>query len=174
MNAAAAGEDAFLALLDANRAIVYKTAHAYARTATERDDLVQDMIAALWQGYPRYDARRRFSTWMYRVVLNVAISHARANERRAKRLLPLDAAAFDTAARLDEPDPQLERLNAFIAELDGLDKALMLLYLDDAPYRDIATIVGLSETNVATKLNRLRTRAKQTIRTDAFATEGSR
>jgi RNA polymerase sigma-70 factor (ECF subfamily) len=173
MNAAATGEDAFLALLDANRAIVYKTAHAYARTATERDDLMQDMIAALWQGFPRFDPSRRFTTWMYRIVLNVAISQARANERRAKRLVTMDASAFETAATHHEPDPQLERLNAFIAAIGDLDKALMLLYLDDTPYREIAAIVGLTETNVATKLNRLRSRAKRALLREATLAEGS-
>jgi RNA polymerase sigma factor (sigma-70 family) len=153
----------FVRLLQAHRAIVYKVAGSYSRTAPDRDDLAQEICLQLWRAFPSYDAERKFSTWMYRIALNVAISQARRTPwSRAGRLEPLDAIHRDTLSADDgsEQQAQLDIVLAFIAKLEPLNRALMLLYLDDYSYADMASILGISETNVATKINRV----KQTLR----------
>jgi RNA polymerase sigma-70 factor (ECF subfamily) len=158
----ASGGDAFVALLEQHRKIVAKVAGAYTRSAADRDDLTAEILAALWKSFPRYDARFPFATWAYRVALNVAISFLRAERRRFEHQTPTDFALVD-APVVDTLDPRVAELRAFIASLGEIDRALMLLSLDGYSYAEIATTVGLSETNVATKLQRLRGRARAAL-----------
>jgi RNA polymerase sigma-70 factor (ECF subfamily) len=156
-------QDSFTERLSAHRGILFKIANSYGFGAGEREDLVQEICLQLWRSYPAYDRGRRFSTWMYRVALNTAISHARSAEARGRHVVPLEGSgagerAGATAAR--EPDERVERLYGFLRALPKLDRALVLLYLEDHSYREIAEILGISETNVGTKIARL----KQTMR----------
>ncbi|MDQ6654459.1 MAG: sigma-70 family RNA polymerase sigma factor [Verrucomicrobiota bacterium] len=159
-----AREQAFVVLLDQHAGILRKVAASYSRTSADRHDLMQEISLQLWKAYPRYTPERSFSTWMYRIALNVAISHLRRNSRPSRQTVPLEEECDVAAASRDEnePDERLGFLRHVIAQLEPLSRALLLLYLDDRPYREIASILGLSETNVATKLSRL----KQHLRTE--------
>lgn len=152
----------FQALLEQNRGIVLKVANTYCRQAEDRRDLAQEICAQLWRAYPDYDETRSFSTWMYRIALNVAISHLRSAWYRNRYVSSLDedalAAIPDPAPH--EPDDRIRTLYRVIDRLDDLNRALMLLYLEDRSYREIAEVLGISETNVATKLNRLKQRIR--------------
>jgi RNA polymerase sigma-70 factor, ECF subfamily len=154
-------------LLESHQRILGKIAHAYCRHSGERDDLIAEMTAALWSAFPRYDARYPFSTWTYRIALNVAISAYRMRWRRVETDSTTDPAAL-AAAQQPDGDERVEHLKAFIASLPELDRALMLLYLDAYSYAEIAATLGLTQTNVATKLNRLKARARAAL-TDAPA-----
>lgn len=157
---------AFVELLQRHRGIVFKVAGSYARDAHDRDDLAQEIAAQLWRAWPKYDPARPFSTWMYRIALNVAISHLRSETHRRHHAVPLDEAlhdaAFDDAADADAAEG-LRLLQRFIATLDPLDRALLLLYLDERSTREMAEVLGISESNVTTKISRL----KQRIRAQA-------
>lgn len=155
----------FEARLREHRRIVFKVSAVYARGAADRDDLAQDIAAQLWVAFPKYDGRRaKFSTWMYRIALNVAISHVRAQERAGiARTQSLDETCAESVASADTlhedglaRDQRGAALHAFIARLDPLNRALVLLYLEDRSYAEIADVLGISETNVATKLNRIK------------------
>jgi RNA polymerase sigma-70 factor (ECF subfamily) len=154
---------AFLRRLEEHRGIVLKIASAYTRTPADREDLVQEIVAQLWRSYARYDESRRFSTWMYRVAMNVAISFARRQSAYESKLRRSEDAVFETmsSATPEEGDEKVAVLHDFIARLDDLNRAVMLLYLDDRSYADIAQILGLSETNVATKIARIKQRLKR-------------
>ena len=107
---------------------------------------------------------------MYRIALNVGISFARQAGHRERHSVSIDDSAIDAIdenATLSEPDERVRALHRFIDQLDVLNRALMLLYLEDRSYREIADVLGISETNVATKINRL----KQRIRTGIAETE---
>ena len=148
----------FESLLQEHRRIVFKVASVYARGSEDRSDLAQEIAVQLWRSFGSFDAARaKFSTWMYRVALNVAISHAR-QVARDDRLEPLDAAHLELSGDADvsQPDERLVALYAFIGGLDPLNRALILLYLEDRSYAEMAEILGLSETNVATKLGRIK------------------
>ena len=112
--------------------------------------------------FPGYDAQRSFSTWMYRIALNVAISFVRNTQHRDKHSVALDEELHDVATDSEpESDERVRELCRFIDQLDALNRAL-LLHLEDRSYREMADILGISETNVATKISRL----KQRIRAD--------
>lgn len=161
-------EDAegFAALLQRHRGIVHKVAGTYARGIHDREDLAQDIATGLWHAWPRYDPARSFSTWMYRVALNVGISHLRGDARRRRHTVPLDAVLHDVAdANGDdhERDQHLRLLHGFIATLDPLNRALLLLYLEDRGAREIGEVLGMSESNVTTRVSRLKQRIRDHV-----------
>ncbi len=159
-----AARQSFTGLLDQHRRMVFKVANTYARVGAEREDLAQEIAAQLWRAFPTYDAARPFSTWLYRIALNTGISHLRRSSLRARRTVPFELAQHETAdphtGSHDGEDPAL-LLEACISQLDALDRALLLLYLEESSYRDIAEILGISETNVSTKINRLKERVRR-------------
>jgi RNA polymerase sigma factor (sigma-70 family) len=162
----------FEVLLREYRKIIFKVVAIYARDAEDRSDLTQEICAQLWRSFGSYDERRaRFSTWMYRIALNVAISQVRRDRNSpADRIEPLDEHHLERIAG-DEPiieqDERITALYAFIGHLDTLNRALILLYLEDRSYAEIADILGISETNVATKISRI----KQKLRGQTRAAE---
>lgn len=160
----------FETLLREHQKIVFKIAAVYAHNTADREDLTQEIAAQLWRSFAGYNERRaRFSTWMYRVALNVAISHLRREQRAdAGRFETMDEQHLQTigdesATQHDavEQNQRIAALHAFIARLDPLNRALILLYLEDKSYVEIAAVLGISETNVATKIGRI----KQKLRT---------
>lgn len=154
----------FEALLQEHRRIVFKVAAMYCAHPEDRCDLAQEISAQLWRAFPSYDPSRLFSTWMYRVALNVAISFVRQSGRHQRHTTTLDEGAFENVPvdETPEPDGRVRLLHQFIGQLDDLNRALVLLYLDERSYSDIADVLGISETNVATKLNRLKQRMRTT------------
>ena len=154
-----AHQQRFESLLHEHRRIVFKVAGLYSRSAADRDDLVQEISAQLWRSFGGHDeSRAKFSTWLYRIALNVAISQAR-RWPEADRFEPLDTHHLETVGGgegIAEQDERLVALYAFIGQLDPLNRALILLYLEDRSYTEMAAILGLSETNVATKLGRIK------------------
>jgi len=153
----------FRDLLERHRKIVFKVANTYARAPEDRADLAQEIVAQCWRAFGRYDAQRAFSTWLYRIALNVAISFVRGAAHRDKHSVALDESLHDVASDAEsETDERVRALHRFIDQLDALDRALLLLYLEERSYREIADVLGISETNVATKISRL----KQRIRAD--------
>lgn len=162
----------FEALWREHRGIVAKVAGVYARGGEERRDLAQEIGVQAWRAFPAYDAgRAKFSTWLYRIALNVAISQLRRAGTQTGPVEPLDEGHLATlaAAPGDEPDERLAALQTFIGELDALNRALILLYLEDKSYAEIAEVLGISTTNVATKINRIKHRLR-TQMTAAAAT----
>jgi RNA polymerase sigma-70 factor, ECF subfamily len=153
-------EEAFIAELEAHRRILYKVASLYCANMADRQDLTQEIVLQLWRSWPRFDGRSRFATWMYRVALNVAISWVRQDRRRSERIVALgpevlDARAADVASG-DLPAELQVLVTQVLARLPGLDRALLLLYLEGHDHAAIAGILGISATNVATKINRLK------------------
>lgn len=155
--------DEFLEVIEAHKGILYKIARLYCKEADDRDDLVQEMIIQLWKSFSRYDSQYKYSTWIYRICLNVAISFYRKESNRKEMAHPYTEAIlhFRGADPLEDRGEEIHQLYRFISELREMDKALILLYLDEKSYKEIAEIIGLTETNVATKLNRIKAQLKQ-------------
>ena len=159
----------FEARLDAHRGIIFKVANIYCPAGEEREDLVQEICLQLWRSFPGYDRQRRFSTWMYRVALNTAISYARAARTRGERAVPLELSPAAALAEAPPPSGIEERIAAlhrFLEGLEELDRSLVVLYLEDRSYREIAEILGISETNVGTKLSRCKQKMRRDLAPD--------
>jgi RNA polymerase sigma-70 factor (ECF subfamily) len=159
-----ARQDQFLILLEEHQRILFKVASSYCRNPADRDDLVQEMTLQLWRSFDRYDERQRFSTWMYRVSLNVAISFYRREARRSRVTVPGDESMLDIAAAEADVvglDDDLRILQRLIERLDELDRALVILYLDGNRHDTIADVLGISESNVGTKISRIKQRIRR-------------
>ena len=154
----------FLKLIHDNQRVIYKICHLYCNNATDREDLAQEIIYQLWKSGNSFKEEYKFSTWMYRIALNVAISFYR--KRSASPVITVDHHHLDIADTSEDCDrdgleENITHLQKFIAGLKELDKAIMLLYLEERSYKEIAEIVGISETNTATKISRIKETLKQ-------------
>lgn len=162
----------FAELFERHRKIVFKVAHTYAWQLEDRADLVQEIAAQLWRAFPGYQPERSFSTWMYRIALNVGISWLRSHGGRNALTDSLEAAHDDLVGANDvsaEAEQNLRALHDCIAQQEPLNRALLMLYLDERSHREIAEILGISEANVATKINRLKQRVRDQLAPRALA-----
>jgi RNA polymerase sigma factor (sigma-70 family) len=157
----------FVSVIDANKGILYKVANAYCKDTEDRKDLVQEITIQLWRSFEDYNDQYKYSTWVYRIALNVAISFYRRENRRKEIANPLNDSILNYAdANLtSEKEQDLSILQQFIAELKELDKAVMLLYLEEKSYKEIAEMIGITETYVATKIGRIKNTLKQKFAT---------
>lgn len=154
-------KETFLLLLDEHKGIIIKICNAYCQSGDDKKDLSQEIVYNLWKAFAAYTPDYKFSTWLYRVALNVAISYYR-QEKRSLQYSPYDESliVFNGEEYNGEMEENLLLLQQFIFELKEIDKSIMLLYLDDKSYHEIAEITGISATNVATKINRIKTNLK--------------
>ncbi len=153
-----AKDQEFTRLIRENKRIIYKICNSYCSDTDDRDDLAQEIIYNLWKSYNSFNPVFKFSTWMYRVALNVAISFYR-REKKFKNHDPILEGLIvfeETQEDKTEVEKNLQLLQVFINELKEVDKAIILLYLDDRSHREISEITGFTETNVATKINRIK------------------
>ena len=158
-------QENFTKLVNEHKGIVYKIANAYCSNDEDRKDLVQEIIIQIWRALPSYDGEHRLSTWLYRIILNVSISFYRRNKTRKNKTLLLLQDVLNYVDEGDDPeiDEEIRQLYSYINELRELDRALMILYLDSRSYSEIAEILGISETNVSTKIGRIKVQLRQKL-----------
>ena len=151
----------FLKVIEDNTGLIYKISDAYCKRKEDQEDLIQEIIIQVWQSFPRFNSQVKISTWIYRIALNVSISFYRKRYKRnsvfeeLKEDQPTEAYQLDAVA-----DENINQLRYFISQLDEFNKALMLLYLDQYSYEDIASTLGITKTNVATKISRIKQQLK--------------
>jgi RNA polymerase sigma-70 factor (ECF subfamily) len=152
-------ENAFVALVRSNERLIYKVCSFYASEKQPIADLYQEVVLNLWRAFPSFKEQCAVSTWMYRIALNTCISDLRKASRRPK-CEPLQA----WADLLPEPDSMTESIQEMyrlIRRLKTLERAIVLLHLEEKSNHEIAEITGLTQGNVATKLTRIREKLKQ-------------
>ena len=151
-------EKSFLENLNQNLGIAHQVCHTYfRRDAMEREDVFQDIMYQLWKSYPQFKGESKFSTWMYRVALNTAITHIRRSTRTPQNAELTESVApaaniNDHMGRVDE----VRLLHEAIDALNDIDKAIILLHLEDQNYDEIASITGLTKANVSVRLVRIK------------------
>ncbi len=149
----------FMTWLDAHGASVVKVARAYTLTHEECQDLAQEILLQAWRSLPKFEHRASAATWFYRVALQTAMNWQRKDRPRRSRQQPLLDLQFlavegEDGAALAQQRETVERLYDAIHQLPKADAALVLLYLDELSYREMADVLGISESNVGVKLNR--------------------
>jgi RNA polymerase sigma-70 factor (ECF subfamily) len=152
-------ESLFKSWLIEHDGAILKVARAYTRATEDCQDLAQEILLQVWRSLPQFQGRASASTWFYRVALNTALGWHRKEHRRQARQRPvvevedLSVAGLDSAQQIVQREA-VERLYAAIRQLPKTDAALILLYLEDVSYRQMADVLGISESNVGVKLNR--------------------
>ncbi len=159
MTPARDGQADFLDLIYQHQGILVKISTIYAHGAVQANDLTQDMLVQLWQAFPTFKGQSSFSTWMYRIALNTALLFRRKDEKRPEGHTdpepPPEAVAFDP-----ELDDDVRLLYECIRELPSLDRAIILLYLEQYRYQEIANITGLSHSNISVRIVRIKSKLK--------------
>lgn len=158
-------KEQFIKTIDEHKKIIYKIVNSYCPNRDDRKDLEQEIIIQLWNAFDKYDDTYKYSTWMYRIALNIAISFYRKEKKwSSKNDFYNEESIFkveeDTREVETELDYHLKLLQEFIHNLNELNKALMLLYLEEKSYEEIAEILGVTKTNVATKISRIKLKLK--------------
>ncbi len=157
-------ESNFLADFEKNQNIVHKVCRIYTNNSDAHNDLFQEITIQLWKNYSKFRGDSKFSTWMYRVALNTAISLYRKSSKRV-RTQDISEIAFriESSEYDDTEEQQLKALYSAIKKMNDIDKALIFLYLEDKPYREIAETLGISEVNARVKMNRAKDKLKKLL-----------
>lgn len=157
-------QEQFVRVIENNQGLIYKVAHAYCNDPEALKDLVQEIVLQLWRSFRNYDDNFMISTWMYRIALNVAISQIRKSKVREKHHTSLDLHLVHVYEdEKEDLSGEIGLLRQFINEQNKLDKALLLMYLDENSHAQIAEVLGISVSNVGTRLGRLKQKMKQYI-----------
>ena len=153
----------FIEIIEDHKKLIYKVSHMYCEQADDIKDLFQDIISNLWIAYPNFQNKSKISTWIYRVSLNTAINWFRESTKHSKRIEYTNWIPNITNETDQEIDELHDQLYSAIDTLGNVDKAIILLFLDDTSYEEIAEIIGLSKTNVATKISRIKLKLKNCL-----------
>ena len=157
-------EKNFLNDFEKNQNIVHKICRIYTTNQDQHNDLFQEITIQIWKNYSKFRGESKFSTWMYRVSLNTAITLYRKSSRSIKTQdfsevsFKIKAEDYD-----DTKDKQLKALYDGIRELNDIEKALIFLYLEDKPYKEIAETLGISEGNARVKMNRSKEKLRKIL-----------
>lgn len=154
-------EDFFKSYVEENMSLIMHICRAYARDEESLKDLVQEVTLQLWRSHQSFKGNSQLSTWVYRVTLNVCLSHSKKMKRKPETV-PLEWGVSRTEER-DPEQEQLEKLYRGIKQLKESDRAIILLYLEDKSYKEMSEILGITVTNVGVKVNRLKEKLKQMI-----------
>jgi RNA polymerase sigma factor (sigma-70 family) len=157
-------EALFLKELNSNIGIVHHVTRAYFADNESRKDSFQEIIFQLWQSYPGFNGSSKFSTWMYKVALNTAIRLSR-KETKYNDLVSLDhLAVSDQEVKENTSSEKITMLYRCINSLNDIDKAIILLYLDENSYEEIASVTGLTKTNISVRLVRIKRTLEEKMR----------
>lgn len=156
-------EQEFIKEMNENQGIVHKVANIYFMNSGEREDVIQEMYFQLWRSYPGFQRISKFSTWMYQVCLNTAITYFKKNRRYNFQQISEAHKELATGSII-LPDPKIESLYRAIRKLSKINKAIILLYLENHRYEEISVITGLTKSNVSVRLVRIKRELEKEIK----------
>jgi len=154
-------EKEFLDIIGANQGIIHKVCNIYCDDLEDRNDLFQEILAQLWKSYPSFRKESKFTTWMYRVALNTAITSFKKIRRQPgfNRLTDQNLQIADEMSSL-EMDENILLLKQAVSKLSGIEKSIILLFLENKNYEEIAEITGITQNYVRVKMNRIKKKLK--------------
>ena len=157
-------EDKFLSDFEQNQNIAHKICRVYTTNQSAHNDLFQEITIQLWRAFPKFRGDSKFSTWMYRVALNTAITLYRKSKRKINTQ-DFESISFKikTEDYDDTIEQQLNLMYSAIKKLNDIDKALVFLYLEDKSYREISETLGITEVNARVKMNRAKEKLRKIL-----------
>jgi RNA polymerase sigma-70 factor (ECF subfamily) len=163
------GHSSFVDLVHEHRAMLYKVCNLYCFSEHDRQDLFQEIIVQLWRSYPKFRGEAKFSTWLYRIALNTAISDLR---KQKKQFAPIDPGRLPIEIQdiqyPKEQEEQLQQLYSAINRLTEVEKALVMLYLEDKSYEEMEEILGIRQNNLRVKMNRIKEKIRKLTKETAY------
>ncbi|MBR0488589.1 MAG: sigma-70 family RNA polymerase sigma factor [Prevotella sp.] len=153
-------EKEFLSMIEEQKRTIYKVCYMYANDQDDLNDLFQETVLNLWKGFPNYRGDSTFNTWVYRIAMNTCITFLRRSNTRLQTV-PMTAQMAGCLVTDEETEARLKELYTLINQLGKLERALILLWLEERNYQEMADILGISKVNVGVKLNRIREKLKR-------------
>ncbi|BAP33134.1 RNA polymerase ECF-type sigma factor [Chryseobacterium sp. StRB126] len=159
-------EKTFIDFFKPNQKLVHKICRIYTDNAEDHDDLFQEITIQLWKSFPGFKGDAKFSTWMYRVALNTAITLFRKPKKKDAQTVDIDVSSLKMEYEVYEDDEhKLQKMYKAIYTLSDVEKALIMMYLEDKSYKEIGDILGINEGNARVKMNRAKNNLKTKINT---------
>ena len=157
-------EDIFIKEISDNKGIIHKVCNVYCNNSEEKKDMMQELTLQLWKSFPNFSRKSTFSTWMYRIALNTAITNIRKS-KNSPILESLSEKQNTLIEKEDLPnmDEEINKLYKAIAKLNEIEKGIILLYLEKKTYTEIGEITGLSEKNISVKIVRIKSKLKKLL-----------
>ena len=160
-------EQAFIEMINSNKGTIYKVSAMYCREDENRKDMIQEIVLQLWRSYPGFRKEANINTWVYRVALNTAISNFRRESKKPeKTALTEDTFQLPDLPHFSDEKENLGLLKQAIDRLTEIEKAVIMLYLDEKSYDEIAEIMGITNSNVGVRLNRIKNKLSKIIKTN--------
>lgn len=167
----AVNKEGFIKLVNENNALIHKVCHLYGQSAADRQDLFQEIVIQLWKAYGSFRGESKFSTWLYRIALNTAISAYRKTKRTIttttiERLpVELPEAVYDF-----DKEEKLKQLYSAISKLTEVERAIVMLYLEDKSYEEMEEVLGINQNNLRVKMNRIKDKLRQLTKNEVYGT----
>lgn len=159
-------ERTFVEFFKPNQRLIHKICKIYTDNAEDHQDLFQEITIQLWKSFPCFKGEAKFSTWMYRVALNTAITLFRKPQKRKAQTVEVDVSSLTMEYENYEDDEhKLQKMYKAIYELSDVEKALIMMFLEDKPYKEIGEVLGITEGNARVKMNRAKNNLKNKINT---------
>lgn len=160
-------EKEFLEIIQKNQGIIHKVCNIYCDTEEDRNDLFQEIVAQLWKSFPSFRNESKFSTWMYRVALNTAITSFKKTKRRPdQNRLSYENFQIEDEKYDIETEENIKMLHRAVGQLTGVEKSIILLFLENKKYEEIAEITGITQNYVRVKMNRIKKKLKKLMATE--------
>lgn len=156
-------EQEFKAMVANNHLLIYKVCRMYCSTEADMQDLYQDILIQLWRAFPSFKSESKVSTWIYRIAINTSITQFRKSKRIPMHEYLSDQMA-QTISNPESKQEDIDQLNKAIALLADIEKAIILLYLDEYSYREIGEVIGTSESNIGFKINKIKSKLKENLK----------
>ena len=155
-------EKEFLEIIQKNQGIIHKVCNMYCDSQEDRNDLFQEIVAQLWKSYPSFRQESKVTTWMYRVALNTAITSFKKSKRRPdQNRLTYENFQLADEEYDNETEENIKLLHTAVSQLTGVEKSIILLYLENKKYEEIAEITGITQNYVRVKMNRIKKKLKK-------------
>ena len=154
----------FLTLIDQHKGILHKVSRMYMDNVEDQNDLVQEIVLQLWKSYERFEGNSQFSTWMYRVSLNTALTYFKKEKKQSDRYTFLENIDKTDDSDTEEKEIQLEMFYKAVQELNKVEKALIFLFLEGQSHKEIGQNLGITEVNARVKLNRTKDKLQNIIK----------
>lgn len=158
-------EDEFIQLIQENQGLIYKIATIYTRDREEQEDLCQEIVYQTWKSFDQFKKASKPSTWLYRVGMNTAISNLNRSKKQVTAV-PMDGLELNLMDEVDsQKEEQIKLMYTGIRKLGLLDRGIVFLYLEGKNHEEIAEIVGISVSNVGTRLSRIKEKLRKGVQT---------
>lgn len=153
----------FITTIQQNSGIIYKAASLYTSNQQDKEDLVQEIIYQLWKSFDSFQQKSSRSTWIYRIAMNVSIYHFKQSKKKVFTV-PVDQEILESQfSKTSEDSAKWEKIQQQIKQLNLLERGIIMLYLENKSHKEIAEIIGISESNVGTKISRIKIKLKSKI-----------